>query len=42
MANNISKLNRMPVMGSSYYFYFKACFFAGLFCHAIKPFLSGS
>ena len=34
--------NIKSVMGFSYfYFYFKACFFAGLFLRAIKPILSG-
>ena len=36
--NNIS--NMQSVMGFSYYYYFKACFFAGLFRRAIKPSLS--
>ena len=39
--NNVSNLNLMSVMGFSYfYYYFKACFFAGLFRRAIKPVLS--
>ena len=29
------------LMGFSFFSYFKACFFAGLFCRAIKPSLSG-
>ena len=42
MAMNITSImNILPVVGFSYYFYFKACFFAGRFCHAIKPPLSG-
>ena len=32
--------NIKSVMGFSYYYYFKACFFAGLFLRAIKPILS--
>ena len=36
MITNVS--NIQSVMGS--YFYFKACFFAGLFCRAIKYLLS--
>ena len=36
--NNASNLNHKSVMGFSYYCYFKACFFAGLFRRAkIKP-----
>ncbi len=31
----------LPVVGFSFFAYFKACFFAGLFCRAIKPSLSG-
>ena len=38
---NISNLNLKSVMGFSFYTYFKACFFAGLFCHAKIPSLSG-
>ncbi len=38
--NAISNLNFRSVMGSSYYFYFKACFFAGLFRRSITPSLS--
>ena len=42
MINNTSNMNRKSVMGScGFYFYFKACFFAGLFRRAIKPILSG-
>ena len=37
---NIS--NTLPMMGSSYFSYFKACFFAGLFRRAVKPDLSGA
>ncbi len=40
--NNISNLNLQSVMGFSFYCYFKACFFAGLFFHTLKPNLSGS
>ena len=36
--NNVS--NMKSVMGSCFYFYFKACFFAGLFRRVIKPLLS--
>ena len=32
--------NMKSVMGSYFYFYFKACFFAGLFRRAVKPLLS--
>ena len=39
--NNISNLNLKSVMGFSFYTYFKACFFAGLFYRAKKPILSG-
>ena len=39
--NNTSKLHLQPMMGFYFYFYFKACFFAGLFRRAIKPILSG-
>jgi hypothetical protein len=28
-------------MSFSFYFYFKACFFAGLFCRGLKKLLSG-
>ena len=38
--NNASNLNLKSVMGFSYYCYFKACFFAGLFRRAIIPSLS--
>ena len=38
--NNVSNRTIKSVMGSYYYFYFKACFFAGLFRRAIKPLLS--
>ena len=41
MAMNITSImNILPVVGFSYYFYFKACFFAGRICHTIKPLLS--
>ena len=33
--------NNLPVMGSSYFSFFKACFFAGLFRRALKSDLSG-
>jgi hypothetical protein len=33
----VSMLNMQPMMGFYYYFYFMACYFAGLFCRAIKP-----
>ena len=33
--------NIKSVMGFSYYFYFMACYFAGLFRRAIKLILSG-
>ena len=40
--NNTSNRITASVMGFSYfYFYFKACFFAGLFRRAKKPILSG-
>ena len=29
------------VMGFCYFYFFKACFFAGLFCYTLKPNLSG-
>ena len=34
MTNNTYKQNHKSMMGSYYYFYFKACFFAGLFRRA--------
>ena len=37
---NAYNINVKSVMGFSYYRYFKACFFAGLFRRAVKP-LSG-
>ena len=40
--NNVSNMNLQSVMGSSYYFYFKACFFAGLFRRAIIQSLSAA
>ena len=40
--NAVNKLNLQSVMGFSYYAYFKACFFAGLFRRSIKPPLSVS
>ncbi len=43
MANSIiSRLNTRSVMGSSYYAYFMARFFAGLFAVPVLPSLSGS
>ena len=36
----INAYNIKSVMGSYFYFYFKACFFAGLFRRAVKPLLS--
>ena len=38
---NASNLNLKSMMGFSYFSYFKACFFAGLFRRAIIPSLSG-
>ena len=32
----VSKLSLQPMMGFSYFCYFKACFFAGLFCRGVK------
>ncbi len=40
--NNASNMNPKSVMGFSYYSYFKACFFAGLFCRILKLNLSDS
>ena len=40
--NNISTLNRKSVMGFYFFRYFKACFFAGLFCRGKIPSLSGT
>ena len=41
MANNrASNICNKSVMGFSYYCYFKACYFAGLFRRAIIPILS--
>ena len=41
MANNrASNIFNKSVMGFSYYCYFKACYFAGLFRRAIIPLLS--
>jgi len=38
--NSVSNRNLKSVMGCAYdYFYFKACFFAGLFRRAVKPVL---
>ena len=42
MTNNISNLNRKSVMGSYYFGYFKACYFAGLFRRSFIPSLSVS
>lgn len=36
----INVSNMKSVMGSYFYFYFKACFFAGLFRRAVKHLLS--
>lgn len=33
--------NILPVMGSSYFYFTKARFYAGLFCRTPKPLLSG-
>jgi len=38
---NVCNPIKMALMGFSYYFYFKACFFAGLFRRAMIPILSG-
>lgn len=34
--HNASNMNLKSVMGFSYFFYFMACFFAGLFRRVIK------
>ena len=39
---NVSNMNIKSVMTSYFYFYFKACFFAGLFRRAMKPILSSA
>ena len=39
--NTTSNRTTKSVMGFSYYFYFQACYFAGLYRRAIKPILSG-
>lgn len=40
--HNVSDRTPTSLMGFSYdYFYFKACYFAGLFRRAIQPILSG-
>ena len=39
--NHVSDIANKSVMGFSYYCYFKACYFAGLFRRAINPLLSG-
>ena len=41
MAMNRNSNQLASVMGFSFFAFFKACFFAGLFCRAIKPRLSG-
>jgi hypothetical protein len=41
MAMNNTNMNLKSVMGFSFYCYFKACYFAGLFCCAVKTPLSG-
>jgi len=38
--NAVSKKIHKAVMGFSYYYYFMACFYAGLFCRAFLPPLS--
>ena len=38
--NHASDISNKSVMGFSYYCYFKACYFAGLFRRAIIPILS--
>ena len=40
--NDRSHMNCKSVLGFSFYCYFQACFFAGLFCRAINAPLSGS
>jgi len=40
--NNVSSLNLLSMMDGSFFTYFKACFFAGLFCRTTKSSLSGS
>lgn len=40
--NNTSNMHLQSVMGFSFYSYFKACFFAGLFFRSLKSSLSGS
>ena len=35
-------MNTLPVMGSSYFYFTKARFFAGLFCRPISPNLLGT
>ena len=37
---NASNRNTKSVMGSYFYYYFKACFFAGLFRRTAKQLLS--
>ena len=37
---NVSAMNMLSVIGSYFYFYFKACFFAGLFWRSEKMSLS--
>ena len=39
--NNVADQNRKSVIGFSYFRYFKACFFAGLFYRTQKSNLSG-
>ena len=39
--SNASIRNIPSVTGFAYYCYFQACYFAGLFRHAIIPILSG-
>ena len=38
--NHAPHISNKSVMGFSYYCYFKACYFAGLFRRAIIPILS--
>ena len=38
MMNTVIRMNSLPVMGSSYYFFTKARFFAGLFVVPQNPF----
>ncbi len=40
--NAANNRNRLPVMGSSYFSFTKARFFAGLFCRSLLQELSGT